>query len=59
MLQMKEVPELVEDVIPKFVGQLYDSVVDIKAMSVGVALCITNNATIQGLIKSYVEWVLN
>ena len=55
MLQMKEVPELVEDVIPKFVGQLYDSVVDIKAMSVGVALCITNNATIQGLIKSYVE----
>lgn len=58
VLKMKQEPELVEKVLPRFVGQAYDSPVDLKGMAVGVAVCITSSKTLQELIRSYVSWFL-
>ncbi|XP_018008080.1 uncharacterized protein LOC108665789, partial [Hyalella azteca] len=57
-LQVHAEPTLKTAVFDKVVGQIYDSPVDLRGVSVGIAHSITSNSFLQRVIKNYVDWFL-
>ncbi|KAF2359770.1 Protein of unknown function DUF829 TMEM53 [Trinorchestia longiramus] len=57
-LKVHSEPELKRAVFDKVVGQVYDSPVDLRGVSVGIAHSITSSSMLQCWIRSYVDWFL-
>uniref|UniRef100_A0A2P2I707 Transmembrane protein 53-like n=1 Tax=Hirondellea gigas TaxID=1518452 RepID=A0A2P2I707_9CRUS len=58
LVQMSNNMELHAPVLNRFVGQIWDSPVDVHGIPVGTSKAVTNNQILQTSIKKYLDWFL-